>query len=145
MISFLKDGPARAAGLAALTAAVALLVSGCGETATSTGSFKGESHAVAQAISNFQSDSSTGNGKGICQKYLASALKVKLERAGGGCSKALEEQLREIDAFTLTVESVSVNGAKATAQVKSTASGKLKISTLSLVKEDGSWKIAGTG
>jgi ABC-type oligopeptide transport system substrate-binding subunit len=146
-----RRAPADGMSLVAVTGgsvvalALALLAVGCGEAATSTGSFKGQSHAVAQAISSFQSNASTGNEKEICQKYLSSELKVKLEKGGTVCAKALEEQLREVDTFTLTVESVAVNGTNATAKVSSTFSGKPKISTLSLVKEAGSWKISGTG
>jgi hypothetical protein len=113
----------------------------CGETA-STSSFKGESHNVAQAISDFQSDATASNQKKLCQNDLASALTSRLQSAGG-CQAVLKEQLREIDALNMTIESIAVSGSGAIAHVKSTYSGKSRITTLTLVKEGSHWKISG--
>jgi hypothetical protein len=43
----------------------------------------------------------------------------------------------------MTIESIAVNGAGATARVKSTYSGKSRITTLTLVKEGSRCKISG--
>jgi hypothetical protein len=118
-------------------------LSACGEV-VSTGKFSGENKAVAQTISNFQSDVSTAKESNICQKDLASALKIRLSTARGGCQQAIKNQLGQVDTFTLTIEAVAVNGAAATATVQSTYSGKNATSTLTLVKEGGQWKISGT-
>ncbi|HEY2632785.1 MAG TPA: nuclear transport factor 2 family protein [Solirubrobacteraceae bacterium] len=67
----------------------------------------------------------------------------RLESAGG-CQAVLKKQLVQLDSTNLTIESVSVNGATATAKVKSTYSGKSRITTVSLVKEGSRWKIAST-
>lgn len=131
----------RAACLASLAPAAALAVAGCGETSASK--FTGESHAVAQEIANFQSHASADDHQTICQKDLSQALRRKLEAGPGGCSKALEEQLKDVEVFTLTIESVSVHGASASAVVKSTYSGKLALSTLTLLKEGSGWRISG--
>lgn len=113
----------------------------CGETA-STSNFKGESHNVAQAVSNFQSDASANDQKKLCENDLAATLTAHLHSAGG-CEAVLKEQLHEIDALGLTIESVAVNGATAVAHVKSTYSGKSRITALTLVKEGSHWKISG--
>jgi ABC-type oligopeptide transport system substrate-binding subunit len=127
------------------TALCALALAGglaaCGETA-STSNFKGESHNVAQTVSDFQSDSTAGNQKKLCQNDLASALTTRLQSTGG-CQAVLKEQLHEIDALNMTIESIAVNGTSATARVKSTYSGKSRITTLTLVKEGSRWKISG--
>jgi hypothetical protein len=126
-------------GLCALT--LALGVSACGETA-STSSFKGESHKVAETVSNLQTDATALDQKKVCENDLATTLRARL----GGTSKCqtnLKNQLREIDAFTMSIQSIAVNGTKATARVKSTYSGKSRVTTLLLVKEGSHWKVSG--
>jgi hypothetical protein len=127
------------AGLCTIAFAVGL--GACGETA-STSNFKGESHNVAQTVSNFQNDATAGNQKKLCESDLAATLTARLHGAGG-CQTVLKEQLHEIDALNMTIESVTVTGAGATARVKSTYSGKSRITTLTLVKEGSHWKISG--
>lgn len=114
----------------------------CGEI-VSTSNFNGESKAVAQTISNFQNDISTVNKGNICKKDLASKLTARLNSASGGCQEVIKNQLGQIDTFSLSIESIAVKGASAQAQVKSIYSGKTKVSTLTLVKEGGKWKISG--
>jgi hypothetical protein len=128
-----------ASGLCAL--ALSAGFAACGETASTSG-FKGESHNVAQTVSNFQSDASAGNQKKLCENDLAATLTTRF-RGAGRCEAALKEQLHEIDALSLTIESIAVNGARATAHVKSTYSGKSRISTLTLVKEGSHWRTSG--
>ncbi len=121
---------------------VALGVSACGE-ASSTGSYKGESKNVAQTITNLQSDATSANASKVCSRDLAASVLKRLEASGSACKKVLEGQLREIDTYSLTVESISVKGSAATAKVKSTWSGKEHVHEVSFVKEGGSWKISG--
>ena len=128
-----------AAGISAL--ALALAVAACGETA-STGNFKGESHNVAQTVSNFQTDATAEDEKKLCEDDLAATLTAKLARVGG-CQTVLKAQLHEIDALGLKVESIVVSGTHALAHVKSTYSGKSRVTALKLVKEGSHWKISG--
>ena len=125
--------------LCALAFAVGL--GACGET-TSTSRFTGESHNVAQTISDFQSDATTREQKKLCQNDLAVAVTTRL-RSAGGCQAALKSQLLQLDALNLTIESIAVKGATASARVKSTYSGKNRITTLELVREGSRWKISG--
>jgi hypothetical protein len=128
--------------LAALLAAVLAAASaGCGETA-STGSFTGESHAVAQAVADLQRNVVAHEQKKLCQDNLAAAVTAKLTRAGGSCQAALKNQLLQIDATGLTIKSIEVKGKTATARVKSTYAGKQRESALTLVKEGVRWKVA---
>jgi Putative lumazine-binding len=131
----------RAIPLALAALCAALGVSACGE-ASSTGSYKGESQHVAQTIASLQSDATAASAGKVCGRDLAASVVRRVEAAGKSCKQALEGQLREIDTYSLTVESISVQDAKATAKVKSTWSGKERVHTLSFVKEDGHWKIA---
>jgi hypothetical protein len=121
--------------------AFALGIAACGETA-STSSFKGESHNVAQTISNFQTDATAEDQKKLCEDDLAATLTTKLGRVGG-CQAVLKTQLHEIDALGLTIESIVVKGTAAQARVKSTYSGKSRVTTLTLVKEGSHWRISG--
>jgi hypothetical protein len=129
------------AGICACAFAVG--ISACAETA-STGKFSGESHNVAQTVSNFQTDATAEDEKKLCEDDLAATLTAKLGRVGG-CQTVLKVQLHEIDALGLTIESISVNGTHALAHVKSTYSGKNRVTTLALVKEGSHWKISGLG
>jgi hypothetical protein len=128
---------------AATAMALAVAIGACGETASTSG-FKGESHNVAQTISDFQSDVAAREQKKLCERDLAAAVTGRLTRSGGSCQAALKNQLLQIDATGLTIETIAVDGKKATARVKSTYSGKTAISALTLVKEGGRWKISGT-
>jgi hypothetical protein len=127
--------------------AVPLLALGVGACAStvSTTSFKGEAHAVAQRISNFQSDVTAVSEKKLCGEDFARSVRAKLSTGGSTCEEALKRQLGSIDDYELTVEKISVTGSKATALVKSTWSGKLGFATLQLIKEGGGWKIAALG
>ncbi len=121
---------------------LALSLAACGST-VSTSTFKGESHAVAQRISDYQSDVGAASEKKLCDEDLSSTVRRRLNVAPGGCEEALKRQLGSIDDYEATVEQIAVHGATATAVVKSTWSGKTRDTTLELVKEGGSWRIAG--
>jgi hypothetical protein len=114
----------------------------CG-SGVSTSSFKGEAHAVAQRISDLQSDVTAANEQRVCSVDFSSAARARLSTAGSTCKEALKHQLGSIDSYELTVFQVVVNGATATARVRSTWSGKLGYAKLTLVKERGSWRITG--
>ncbi len=128
---------------AACSAAAAFALGACA-TSVSTSAFKGEKHEVAQAISNLQGDATNNDQKKICERDLAQAI---VSRLGGtkGCETALKEQLAQIDSLQLEVESIDITGSSARARVKSTYSGKLATSALSLVKEGGKWKVSSLG
>ena len=115
----------------------------CGST-TSTSSFKGVEHEVAQRVANLQSDATSSSRENICKNDLAAPIVAKL---GGrkNCEEALKQQLAQIDNLESTIVSVKVapDGKTATAKVKSTYEGKSREATLPLVKEGSSWKLSG--
>lgn len=115
----------------------------CGATVSTSG-FKGEQKQVAQVVANLQSHASALEAKKICEEDLAAADVARLN-AHGGCVKALETQLKQIDTFETTVESVHVSDGTATARVKSVYSGKQAITTMTFVREHGRWKASGLG
>lgn len=124
---------------------LALGASACASTA-SVSSFKGENHAVAQTISDLQTYGTAGEAQKICSEVLSRAVTARLDSAQGGCKQALKTQLSQVDTPEVTVEKVQLHGAtSATAEVKSTYAGKAKLTTVTLVKEDGAWKISTLG
>ncbi len=130
-------------GAGACALALALGVAACGST-VSTSSFKGEEHAVAQTVANLQADTTTGEEKKICTEDLAAPV---VKRLGGvaACESAVKSQLTEIDSLELSVSSIKLDAAAgtATAEVRSIVDGKTRPGTLTLVKEDGKWRISG--
>lgn len=116
----------------------ALAVSACATT-TSTSSFKGEQHAIAQRVADLQSDETAGEEKKICANDLAGPV---VKRLGGqkGCEAAVKDQV--VDNTEAVVESVQVSGTSATAKVKSTFAGKKRIATVAFQKEGSQWKIS---
>ena len=133
-----------AALLSACLLAVALAA--CGSTTAS--GFKGEEHEVAQVVEKLQNEATAGEQKKICANILAGALVKQLSSVSGGCAEAIKRQLAEVDNLVVNVKSVQVNPAPhentASALVTSTYSGKTAESTLTLVKEEGKWRISGT-
>jgi hypothetical protein len=123
---------------------LALGVTACAST-TSSSSFKGEPHEVAQAVVSLQSEAAAGEAQKICKDLLSSAVTTRLSAAHGGCTQALKSQLVEVDSPELTIQSVQLHGASASVTVKSIDAGKSRISTLTLVKEGGKWKISKLG
>jgi hypothetical protein len=121
---------------------LAVGVAACGNTSVSTSSFKGEQQKVAQAIAHLQSHATALEAKKICSEDFAAANVARLNAASGGCKQALESQLKQIDNFETTVQSVQINGATATAHVKGVNGGKKSVQTVTLVREGGKWRIS---
>jgi hypothetical protein len=123
-------------------ALLAVGMSACAST-TSSSSFKGESRAIAQTISDLQSEATAGEAKKICTNLLASSVTARLKSASGGCTQAIKSQIAQVDTLTLTVQEVKPSGpTSASAQVKSIYAGTSKLRTVTLVKEGGKWKIS---
>ena len=132
--------------LALLCAALcALALAACGSTVSTSG-LSGAKRDVAQTIANLQSDATARDQKKTCANDLAAATVASL---GGvkGCEAAVKDQLKQVESLEVTVQSIKVAKGEttATAQVKSIFQGKNRVSSLSLVKQGGKWKISGAG
>jgi hypothetical protein len=122
---------------------LAICLAACGAASSvSTSAFKGEQQQVAKAVARLQSHATALEAKKICSEDLAAARVSKLNTAPGGCKHALESQLKQIDSFETTVQTVKVSGDTATAQVKGVVGGKKGLQTLTLVREGGKWKVS---
>lgn len=124
---------------------LAVGVAACGANTVSTSSFKGEQQKVAQTVAHLQSHATALDAKKICGEDLAAANVTRLRTASGGCKRAIESQLKQIDSFETTVQSVQVNGATATARVKGVWGGKKRTRTIAFAHERGRWRITGLG
>jgi hypothetical protein len=134
-----------AAALAAV-ATCAALAAGCAPTSgssTKVSNFRGDQRAVAQAVVDFQSAANDSDEQRICGDLLAKALASRLAAHGRGCPAAVHEAIRDADSLDMTVQSVQVNGPRATARVKLETGKKDRTTTLTLVREGGTWRIAG--
>ena len=72
---------------------------------------------------------------------LGSALRATLNRSGS-CQTDVNNQIKTIDNFTLTIESIKVAGKTATARVQTKVNGQKTISTVSLADEKAGWRIS---
>jgi len=122
--------------------ALALGLSGCSLTASSTNNsgFTGQQALIATTLNTLASDSSSANGADICTNVLASTLRARLNKVGK-CATIIDNQLKTVDDFKLTIKTILVNGSAATARVQSTHNGKQIIQTVSLIHESAGWRV----
>jgi hypothetical protein len=71
---------------------------------------------------------------------LGTALVAALNKKGG-CSTDLNNQLKTVDDYTLTIKSIALAGSTATARVQTVDNGTKVIQTVSLAKQKGVWRI----
>jgi hypothetical protein len=120
------------------------VLGGCSLTPSSTassGGFTGQAARVATVLNTLASDSSSGNGADICKTVLDSQLRATLNKLGN-CATLIDDQLKTVDDFTLTVKKVSVKGSTATAAVQ-TVRYRLKVTqNVTLKLESGAWRLA---
>jgi hypothetical protein len=131
-----------------LVAIVAVAVTGCAAQTTSkdsSGKFRGEQRLVANTVEDFESAASKGDQDQICRELLAKPLIAEYARRGGTCEKVVDGVLRDSDSFGLTVESVRIADAQATARVKADRGKKDVLRNLTLVKEGTGWRISAFG
>jgi hypothetical protein len=128
-----------------LGAIVAVAVAGCTTQSTSddsSGKFRGDQRLVANTIEDFESAASKGDQDQICRDLLAKSLVATYATRGGTCEHAVDGALKDTDSFGLTVESVRITAAQATARVKADRGKNDVIRTMNLVKEGPGWRIS---
>jgi hypothetical protein len=135
--------------LIALSATVAVALSGCASTGSvSTTGLSGAQKDIATAISNFQSDAEAASASKLCQNDLAPNVVQALSAGGRTCEEVIKDQLKVVDSFNLSIpnnRSITVVGDNATVTVQDTQAGKTShVDTLHLVKSGQTWKLSGT-
>jgi hypothetical protein len=101
---------------------------------------------VRRALARFSAATARKDYRTLCEQLLAPMIVDQLTQLGLPCERALAEGLGSVHSPQLTVRSVRVNGAKAQAQVHSSASNQPPSDdTIELVHVRGAWRISSLG
>jgi hypothetical protein len=123
--------------LVALAAALAL--GGCGGGPTDT-------DQVRSAVVAFGRATAAKDYARLCDDLLAPKLVEQVKSAGLSCEAALKQGLGDVKSPKLTIGRITVDGAAARAQVRTSAQGQPPSQdTLQLTKVGGRWRIASLG
>ena len=115
---------------------VAAGLSGCGGGPSDT-------EQVQAAVEAFGRATAAKDYQRLCDRLLSPKLVQEVEQAGLPCEVALREGLGDVQAPTLTIGQIEVDGDKATAEVNSAAQGQPPSrDTLQLERVGDSWRIA---
>jgi hypothetical protein len=125
--------PALAA--AALVAVTALALPACGG--------EDQSEAVRGTLERFGRATAEKDYQTICDELFAPQLLTEVRQAGLPCEVALSRSsLAQAERPTLTVRSVSVDGDRASARIRTGAANQpASEDTVQLVRQDGAWRI----
>ena len=72
---------------------------------------------------------------------LASTLKATLNNKSGTCATKLDNQIKTVDDYTLTINSIKLAGSVATARVQTKHNGNKIVQTVTLTHEKAGWRI----
>jgi hypothetical protein len=126
--------------LAALVGAATL--AGCGADSEGGGGPDATTQ-VRAVVARFGVATRTHDYQTICDDLLADDLVNKIEAIGLPCESALSRGLGDVKSPTLTINDVSIAGARALVSIHTTAAGQpASDDALQLVRESNRWKIA---
>ena len=119
--------------------AVVLLLAlvGCGESGPT------DEEQVRTTLTAFSRATAAKDYQALCDRLLAPSLIADLKKIGLPCEIALQQGLADVKQPRLIVGDVTVDGKKATAQVKTSAEGQPPSSdTVELERTDEGWRIS---
>ncbi len=120
----------------------AFVLASCGAAPRdSAEDFSGAEGEVAAAVEGLEDAARANDPQRVCTKLLSDALLTALKEQGTNCTTAVKEAFRDASSKDLTVEEVTISGAKATAKVTSGSGSKAKSDTLELEKVGANWRI----
>jgi hypothetical protein len=131
--------------LVALPLVLALLAAGCTSSSSGTAELQGEEQRVADVVEKLQSAGETGDAREICEEVLAKSLADQIRAAGSTCEQELDKAIKDADDFDLEVESVEVDGDRATARVKGRDRGADRVRTFEFEREGSDWRATNLG
>ncbi len=115
---------------------VAAGLSGCGGGPS-------DQEQVQSTVEAFGRATAARDYQRLCDRLLAPDLVQDVETQGLPCEVAMREGLGDVQAPTITIGRIEVDGDKATAQVNSAAQGQPPSrDTLQLERVNGAWRIA---
>jgi hypothetical protein len=98
---------------------------------------------VARAVTAFGRATAAKDYRTLCDRILAPSLVSQVTSIGLPCEKALERGLGGVRSPRLTLGAVTVDGDKATAEVRTAAANQAPSrDTLRLEKVRGAWRVA---
>ena len=128
---------------ALLLCLLALALTACGAAPSdSAEDFSGAERAVAAAVESLESAARDNDSEALCTRLLSERLLSTLEQQGTTCESAVEDAFRDADAMELTVEDVTIDGTRATAEVTSGTGDNERTDTLALEKVGDRWRIS---
>jgi hypothetical protein len=117
--------------------ALALAVGGCGDAGPT------DEEQVRTTLTAFSEATAAKDYQRLCDKLLAPSLIADVKKIGLPCEIALQQGLGEVKQPKLIVGNVTVEGTKATAQVRTSAQGQPPSSdTVELERTENGWRIA---
>jgi hypothetical protein len=118
----------------------ALLIAGCGDDAPS------EESRVREALQTFSRAVETRDYQTLCDEVFAPELLEGLASIGLPCEIAMRTSLGRVREPRLTVGEVTVDGTRATAEIRTSAQGQPPSSdTLELRRIEGRWRVTALG
>jgi hypothetical protein len=97
---------------------------------------------VRETLARYETASAHKDYQTLCDDLFASSYVRQAASSGLPCEVALRTALEDVNHPTLEVISVEVNGDRAAARVRGTASGQVPGEAVyKLVREDGNWRI----
>jgi hypothetical protein len=115
--------------------ALCAAVSGCGGPS--------DSEQVRTTVEAFEKATAAKDYRALCDRLLAPKVVSEIESTGLPCEAALEKGLGDVKSPTLTIGKIEVDGDKATADIRTAATGQPPSrDTLQLERVGGSWRIA---
>ena len=120
-----------------LLALLALGLPGCGDREPS------DEEQVRSVLATFARSVENRDYQKLCDEIFAPKLLDGLQGIGLPCEVALRNALGEVQDPRLTVGAIDVKGAKATAEIRTSAEGQPPSSDeLELQRVDGKWKVS---
>ena len=121
----------------AVALALVLALGGCGDAEPT------DEEQVRATLTSFSRATAAKDYQALCDRLLAPSLIADLKKIGLPCEIALQQGLGEVKQPRLIVGDVTVDGKKATAQVRTSAEGQAPSSdTVELERTDKGWRIS---
>jgi hypothetical protein len=121
-------------------ALTAVALAGCGSSGPT------DEQLVARTVTAFGQATARKDYAALCRRILAPSLVEKVTQIGLPCEKALAKGLGRVRSPRLAIGAITVDGDRATAQVRSSAANEAPSKdTLQLQRVGGSWRVASLG
>jgi hypothetical protein len=120
-----------------LLVVAACALTGCGESGPT------EEQRIRATLAEFGRATAERDYPALCDRILAPKLIQTVERVGLTCELAMQKGFEEVEDPRLTVGAIEVDGDRATAEVRSSATGEPPSQdTVELVRVGDGWRIA---